>query len=93
MENVPAGRDEPVVLPVFAFSYVVKGEYYSGRFALMPYTNDPGPSLFGRMIGRKLEIAYDARNPEAWFIPDELIEGCKVQQKLGPHFAVLYPKD
>jgi len=25
-------------LPVFAFSYQVGGEYYSGRFALMPYT-------------------------------------------------------
>ena len=82
-----------VKLFAFAFSYKVDGEYYSGRFALMPYIDDPGKSLCERMLGRKLEVGYDPKRPEVCFVPDELIEGCKVQQKIGPHVFGLYPKD
>ena len=84
----------PVKLFAFAFSYKVGGEYYSGRFALMPYIADPpAGDLCERMVGRKLAVAYDPKRPEAWFVPDELIEGCKVQQKTGPHLMGWYPKD
>ncbi len=80
-------------LPTFAFSYRIAGKYYSGRFALLQDTADPDRSLIDRMIGRKLQVRYDPRRPEVWFIPDKVIEGCKVEQKMGPHFIGLYPKN
>lgn len=79
-------------LPTFAFSYSVNGEYYGGRFSLLPYTADPGDSLFERMKGRKLQIRYDPRDPKVWFIPDKLIEGCKVQQWIDSNVLALSRK-
>jgi hypothetical protein len=38
-----------------------------------------------RMIGRKLQVRYDPARPDVWFIPDALIGGCKIEQKLAPH--------
>ena len=94
-------------LPVFAFSYQVGGEYYSGRFALMPYTGEYysgrfalmpytvqyDDSLVNRMIGRKLLICYDSAHPERCLIPDDMIDGYKVKQKMGPHLLDYYPSD
>jgi hypothetical protein len=56
------------------------------------YTANPYRSLIDRMIGRKLQVRYDPRRPEVWFIPNKVIEGCKVEQKMNPHFIALYPK-
>jgi len=92
MEAVAHSRYGDVTLPVFAFSYVVDREYYSGRFALFPYITDPGESIFARMAGRKLQVHYDPRKPAEWFLPEELIEGCKVEQEIGPHWNNYYPK-
>ena len=80
-------------LPVFAFSYQVGGEYYSGRFALMPYTVQYDDSLVNRMIGRKLLICYDSAHPDRCLIPDDMIDGYKVEQKMGPHLLDYYPSD
>ena len=80
-------------LPVFAFSYQVGGEYYSGRFALMPYTVQYDDSLVNRMIGRKLLICYDSAHPDRCLIPDDMIDGYKVKQKMGPHLLDYYPSD
>ena len=82
-----------VRLPTFAFSYKVAGEYYSGRFSLMPYITDPDDGLTSRMIGRKLAVKYDPRRPEVWFIPEKLIEGCKVEQKMSHSLIGLQPRD
>jgi hypothetical protein len=79
-------------LPVFAFSYQVERAYYSGRFALRPYRTDPGESPFARMAGRKLRVHYDPNRPGTWFLPDELIEGCKVEQKIGLPLNTYSPK-
>jgi hypothetical protein len=84
--------DTRAVLPMFAFSYQIGGQYYSGRFGLMP-TNTDSQALIDTMIGRKLPVRYDPLRPEVWFIANERIEGCKVEQKLGPHLVGLYPKD
>ena len=92
-EVVASSRYGNIELPVFAFSYQVAGEYYSGRFALQPYITDPGDSVISRMIGRKLQIHYDPAGPSTWFIPDELIEGCRVEQKLDPHLVSYPPRD
>ncbi|HEV2325353.1 MAG TPA: hypothetical protein VGS10_15480 [Terracidiphilus sp.] len=79
-------------LPVFAFSYKVNEEYYSGYFTLMP-NMEPGESLIKRMIDRKLRVQYDPRRPSVYFIPDSVIEGCDVRQKMDPHLVSVYPTD
>jgi hypothetical protein len=92
-EVVASARYGKIELPVFGFSYKVQGEYYAGRFALMPYITDPGDSLISRMIRTKLQIHYDPAEPSTWFIPDELIEGCRVEQKFDPHLISYPPID
>jgi hypothetical protein len=37
IEVVAHARDGDVRLPMFAFSYKIDANYYSGRFALFPY--------------------------------------------------------
>jgi hypothetical protein len=91
IETYAGSRSGTVELPTFGFSYGVAGQYYSGRFSLMPY-DDPRESLLVRMAGRKLLVHYDPEHPEIWFISDAIIEGCKVQQKMGPRLVALYPK-
>ena len=77
-----------MILPTFAFSYQVSGEYCAGRFSLMPdvfTTKQIIESVIDRMIGTKLLLRYQPDHPEVWFIPDEFIEGLKVEQKIGSH--------
>jgi hypothetical protein len=81
-------ENHKIVLPTFAFSYQVSGEYYSGRFSLLPDRYSGRlltDSFIGQMIGRKLLVRYDPQRPQQWFIPDEFIEGCKVEQKVDVH--------
>ena len=86
------------VLPTFAFSYQVSGEYYSGKFSLMPkrafFPSEARraflESMIEGMIGRKLSIRYNPRQPDAWFIPEERIGGCKVEQRIGSHMILRY---
>ena len=93
VEVVASTRSSTVGLPAFAFSYQVGGEYYSGRFALMPYTVKYDESLIGRIIGRKLVVCYDPAHPDRWLIRDETMDGYKVEQKMGPHLVGLYLND
>jgi hypothetical protein len=93
VEVVASTRYGKVELPVFAFSYRVGAGYYSGHFALLPYITGPGESLIGRMVGRKVQVRYDPGNAAVWFIPDELIEGCKVEQKISRNLVNYPPID
>jgi hypothetical protein len=93
VEVVAKTRFGAIRLPVFAFFYQVRGEYYSGRFALAPYTVEYDESLMDRMIGRKLVVCHHPKHPDRWLIPDEMIDGYKVEQKMGPHLRGLYPSD
>jgi hypothetical protein len=93
VEVVASARNMKVELPVFAVSYRVGQDYYSGHFALLPYITDPGESLIGRMIGRKLQVRYDPKDAAVWFIPDDLIEGCKVEQKISRNLVNYPPPD
>jgi hypothetical protein len=93
MEVVANVRGNKVTLPVFAFSYRVQSGYFSGRFALLPYITDPDPHIIERMIGRKLQIRVDPQNAKAWFIADDLIEGCRIEQKLSPYAINLKPAE
>jgi hypothetical protein len=87
LEGATEGR---IVLPTFAFSYHVDGEYYSGRFSLIPQGGSE--DIIQRLVGCKLQIHYDASAPRSWFIAEEQIEGCKVEQPIGPHTIALYPE-
>jgi hypothetical protein len=40
----------------------------------------------------KLRVHYDPNRPETWFLPDEFIEGCKVEQKIGLSLNTYGPK-
>jgi len=93
LEVVAASTRARVELPTFAFSYAVAGEYDSGRFSLMPSITDPPPNITSTLVGRKLPVRYNPAHPEIWYLPDELIEGCKVEQKMGPHLIGFYPQD
>jgi hypothetical protein len=92
VEVVARSRYGVVRLPVFAFSYEVAGTYFGGRFALLPYITDPDESLFSRMTGRKLQVHYNPGRFEEWYLPDKIIEGCKIEQKIGPHLNSYYPQ-
>jgi hypothetical protein len=90
------------ILPTFAFSYQVSGEHYSGKFSLMPkralFSSEARrafiESMIEGMIGRKLPLRYNPRQPEAWFIPEERIDGCKVEQRIGSYMIHrYYPRD
>jgi Protein of unknown function (DUF3592) len=75
-----------VVLPTFAFSYEVSENRYSGRFSLRANVSKTvAESMIDQMIGRKILLRYDPDRPEVWFIPDESIDGYKVEQKIGSH--------
>ena len=68
IERVGHIREE---VPFFAFSYVVQGEYYSGRFGLR-VPEDRATSLMREWINTKIALQYDPNRPSVYRIPDEL---------------------
>jgi hypothetical protein len=90
LEPVTEGRYAR--FPTFSFFNEVAGVSYSGRFSLVRPRTVPREFLLRQLVGHKLQVHYDPERPEVWFIPDELIEGCKVEQKMGPHLIALYPR-
>jgi hypothetical protein len=92
IEVVHSTQFAKIRLPAFAFSYQVRGEYYSGRFALTPYTVEYDESLIDRMIGRKLVVCYDPAHPDRWLIPDEVIDGLQGRAENGPPPCWLLPE-
>ena len=79
-------------LPVCSFSYIVNGEYYSGRFTVLANLGE-SESLVERMIDRKFSVRYNPRRPSVYFIPDGRIDGREVKQKMDPHLFRIYPSD
>jgi hypothetical protein len=92
MEVVAAGRGGEDRAPVFAFSYRVAGEYYSGRFSIV-YSAD-NDALIQEMVNKKFQVHYNPAKPEAYLVPDDLVSShLKIEQRLGLHFLGLYPRD
>lgn len=91
IEAVAHSRYGTIELPVFTFSYRVGTDRFGGKFALRPYITDPGTTVTERLIGRKLAVHYDPRQAHRWFIPDEFIEGCRVEQTLSPDLVNYEP--
>jgi len=92
VEVVAHSRSRDIELPVCAFCYKVDGEYYSGRFSLMPGT-DPTEYPVRTLVDRKIPVRYDPQSPSKWFIPLKELDQCIIEQKIRPHFVRLYPKD
>jgi hypothetical protein len=92
LEVVAHMRYGSITLPCFAFSYTAKGEYYSGRFALLA-RGDQADVLLKKLVDQKLRVNYDPEQPSTWHIPHELIEGCQVEQKISAELVKLYPDD
>jgi hypothetical protein len=79
-----------IQMPVFELSYVVDQTPYTDRFGLsMP--KEPPDSLISKMIGRRITVQYDPKNPASCFIPGVTIEGCRIEQKIGS-LVRFYPK-
>ena len=92
VETVDSDRGLPINLPVFAFWYQVAGEYYSGRFSLSFLLEAP-ESMIQKLVGQKLRVHYDPANPAKYLVHAETIDGCPVEQRMGPHMTHLYPRD
>jgi hypothetical protein len=86
------GGRNTIDLPCFAFSYVVDGEYYSGRFALRAGTARH-EELIQKMIDRKIRVNFDPKSPSRYYLPYESIEGCKVEQKINADALQMHPLD
>ena len=71
-----------IQLPVFEFSYVVRDQTYSERFALSMFS-EPVDSLMSKMVGRRLTVQYDPASPGICYLPGEKMEGCRIEQKSG----------
>lgn len=65
-------------VPFFDFSYLVEGEYSSGRFGLRVEENR-GTTLIRKWVGARIEIRYDPKHPDVFSVPDELsIDGFRI---------------
>jgi len=91
IERVGSGRNA-ADLPCFEFSYAVKGQDYSGRFALRA-TGERADSLMRQMLDKKMAIRYDPKMPRGWYIPVDTIGGCEVVQNLRPRLDPQRPSD
>ena len=67
------------LLPFFAFSYVVDGEHYSGRFGLRVAAEDSASTLMNEWVDTKIAVRYDPKRPSVFSLPDELsVDGFRV---------------
>lgn len=92
MEIVYHSRSGSRTLPCFAFSYVVNGDYYSGRFSL-EVDGQRAEELTRELADRKLNVLYDPSNPDSWFIPVKQFAGFPLHQRLEENLTKLYPDD
>lgn len=92
METVASTRAGDVNIPCFAFSYAVKGEYYSGRFGLLPNFGS-ADGVLERMKDRKFKVHYNPADPRIFYVPGEQMEGCDIEQRLSDRLVDMYPKD
>jgi hypothetical protein len=66
-------------LPFLAFSYIVDGEYYSGRFGLR-VAEDRTDTLITELIDTRITVRYDPKQPSVFSLPDELsVDGFRVE--------------
>lgn len=71
--------------PGFAFSYSVRGEYFSGRFFLKA-DEKQSAELLKTLVNRKFPVQYDPDSLSAWYIAEATIAGCEIVQRLSPDY-------
>ena len=71
--------------PSFAFSYTVRGDYFSGRFFLRA-DSDQSADLIKALLHRKLPVQYDSNNPSKWYIAEATVDGYEIIQKLSSDY-------
>lgn len=80
--------DKYTWFPGFAFSYSVKGEYFSGKFFLKA-DEEQSEELIKALPNYRFHVQYNPDAPSAWFIAEKTIAGCEIIQTLSPD----YPPD
>jgi len=73
--------------PSFAFSYVVHGEYFSGRFFLKA-DSEQSDGLIKTLLNRKFPVQYDPDHPSEWYLAEATIDGYEVIQKMSADYPV-----
>ena len=91
VQRIGGGR-RAADLPCFAFSYTIRGQKFSGCFALRA-ARDRAESLMNQLLNKKIEIRYDPKWPAGWYIPVDTIGGCEVIQKLRLRLETEEPKE
>jgi hypothetical protein len=71
--------------PSFAFSYSVRGEYFSGRFFLKANQRQ-SDELLNTLLNQKFPVQYDPNDPSAWYIAESTISGYEIIQRLSPDY-------
>jgi hypothetical protein len=79
--DLGGGSGRPLKAPVLGFSYQARGEYYSGRVALMEFFDDEGAEIIQRMLRKKLQIYYDPQDATRWYFNDNRLGGCRIRQE------------
>lgn len=74
--------------PGFAFSYSVKGEYFSGKFFLMA-DRQQAEELVKSLLSQEFPVQYNPGNPSAWYIAEPTMAGFDILQELSHG----YPSD
>jgi hypothetical protein len=66
------------ILPFFAFSYVINGEYFTGRFGLR-VPEDRANTVMKEWINNKINVQYDPKRPSVFCLPEVLsVDGLRV---------------
>ena len=91
VQRVGGGRSA-ADLPCFAFFYTIKGNTFSGCFALRT-ARDRADKLMEQLLSKKMEIRYNPKWPAGWYIPVDTIGGCEVIQKLQLKLETEQPED
>jgi hypothetical protein len=68
--------------PSFGFSYVVDGEYFSGRFFLNA-DSEQSEELLKALLNRRFPVQYDPDSPSNWYIAEANMDGYEILQKLS----------
>jgi hypothetical protein len=68
------GPGAPYIVDVGDFSYVVNNVYYSGRLKTSR-SFSTGTASPKELIDQKIQVRYNPRNPEQYFVPPQEIGG------------------
>jgi hypothetical protein len=80
--NATSKSDVVHSYPCLMFTYIVNGEYYSGTFGLA-VEGEKADRMIEEWANKKLTVSYRPAKTSEYYVPDELMEGYEVLQKLS----------